>query len=236
MKRRKIVRTLLCLFIGVLLGITSYYIALIKLSAYYDGDHTKFNNNDVINVIFVNEKYKILDYIDEKDVTILMLPIVFLFLGMILSSDYLFLPQKYYCFIGSRNGTYRKLLSYIYGTPIINSLVYSLSYIIAIYSCAEHKVDNHIFTMIPVYSLFLLIISRLSFIVHQKYNGGIAMIIGMLCIVMFYMADMYIERFHILLYDNSVHWFYNIMTLAIIILVLINSEKFIIKRRTVYVT
>ena len=68
MKRRKIVRTLLCLFIGVLLGITSYYIALIKLSAYYDGDHTKFNNNDVINVIFVNEKYKILDYIDEKDV------------------------------------------------------------------------------------------------------------------------------------------------------------------------
>lgn len=227
---------LLSIVLGILIGITSYQISYKKLLIYYDYNKSNFTSEDVINQIFINNRFRAIEYLDETDITILMIPITFLIIGFILSAEFLHKPKSYYCFIGARSHNYFDMRKHIYGNQMITALFYSCSYFVSIYfMCRSVSIMFKAIGMSATYFLLILFVSRISFLICEKYNGAAALIFGMILILILYLIDMYIEGIHIVLYDSKNFSVYNIVTLIALIGIIILIEKKVIKRRLMYV-
>lgn len=235
-KKRRILPVISALVGGSIMGVTSYYIAFRKIARYYDNDNSQFSVADVMNVVFINKNYKSIDYMDETDVTMLMIPITFLFIGFILCCGFLLKPKKYYCFIASRTENYDKMCRYIHGMPWINSVIYSVSYITAInIACKDLKLIVGTAEMMIIYTLVIILLSQTAFLFHETLNNSAAVIAGLIMIWIVYLSDMYIKPFHLVLYDDESCLAFNIITLTVIVILLEIVEKYTNGRRSFYV-
>lgn len=222
--------------IGFALGRVSSIIADLKLNIYYDNYKTKFGITDVINVIFISRDLRTIDYLDEKDISLLLIPVVFLMIGMVACSTFLSYSKKYYCFIGARAGSYKELRRIVYGNPAIISLFYTFSYVLSIKGVFnEPDVIPKILGQAGTYLLVFILTAYLSFSVYERYNGGIAVIFEMIFLLVMYLIDMNTDRVHLILYDEKNYCVYNAVTLALLIAASVAAVKRFGIRRDFYV-
>ena len=145
MVKRNIVSHIMAIIVGCLIGEASYNIALNNLLKYYDNNESGFN--DILNVLFINTDYKAIEYMDEQNIMMLMIPITFLFIGLLLSCEFLTKPKKYYSMIAARTNSYKEMCHIIYGEPFFKIIFYTAAYSLIITTHCGHK-DNYIDIML----------------------------------------------------------------------------------------
>ncbi len=239
MKGQKILFSFFSLILGFTMAISSYMMSVEKLNIYYDKPLSAI---DILNTIFVSKNYKTLDYLDEKNVMLLLMPISFLFIGFIIGAlSFLSKPKEYNCFICSRCNTFSQAIQIIYGKPIINIVLYSVSYftiLIAeiIVNCNYNK--NMMLTLIGLCIskiLILVLCTKIIFIVFQIYQSSIAVVSGLITIIIFYLVNMALTEINLVLFNGNHYCIENIFVSTILIVVVRIIEQFINNRRRFYV-
>ena len=236
MVKRNIVSYIMAAIWGVLIGETSYNIVLNNLINYYDNDKSKFDNNDILNLLFINTDYKAIEYMDEQNIMMLMIPITFLFIGLLLSCEFLAKPKNYYSMIAGRTSSYKEMCRIIYGKPFFKIILYAVSYAsIIIMHCNQENNYIDIILMTIVYILFIILLSRIAFFICKVSNSGFAIVISLVILMFVYLFDMYIPCFSIVLYNTYNHSIIDVFTLIIFIIVINIIDICISKERGLYV-
>ncbi len=222
--------------IGGIIGEISFCMASSTLMKYYDNDISRFDNNDILNLIFINNDYKTIEYIDEQNIMILMIPITFLFVGLLLSCEFLSKPKKYYSMIACRTENYKELYQIIYGKPLCKIIFYVLSYslVIAI-QCKQKNNYIDIFTMTVVYIIFIYFLSRIAFLIYKSGNSGFAIMSSLIILMFVYLFDMHIPNLDIVLYNTYNYSTTDIITLIILMLAVTVTDICISRKRGLYV-
>lgn len=233
---RKIGRIIECLAAGFLLGKGSVHIAYLKLNGFYDNDSSRITGKAVLNIIFINKNYEILDYLDVTDVTTLMIPITFLMLGLIIVADYLRIPQGFFEFLAARTDNITRLQKLVYRNTVQYIVLYVLSYVSAIGICSGTFFDLSVLSMIVVYALALILISRLCLIFYMNSSGAAAIVCAMVVALLLYLTDIYIRPAHLVLYDPANNQLYDIATLILGVTVTNIADQILVMGRSIYVT
>lgn len=233
--KKIISRAAWCLAAGILLGEGSVHIAYLKLAEFYDNTISKITGSAVLNIVFVNKNYKILDYLDITDITVLMLPVMFLIFGLIMTADYLRIPPKIVCFLAGRTGNIIRLKRFIYGNTTKYIVLYVISYVFTIGICSGLISDLSVMSMSIVYILALVLVSKICLIIYISSNGGVAVIYAAIIILLMYLIDIYINSAHIVLYETGRYQLKNIITLLSGLFLINITNRILIKRRDIYV-
>lgn len=171
------------LLLGILLGLISYYIGLNKMAMYTSTTKTIVNREDLLRQIFVVTDFKIYPYMDAKDNTILMLPILF-YLGGIFLGVFSFLSKKknYFQFVVSRCDNRGQLRKIVVGPGNKMSILYTVSYIITLFLLSyrenvdfissDSKINVILLFLFLITTLFLLqVFIEIGYIIYLKKDN-----------------------------------------------------------------
>lgn len=242
MKYRKILNSMLITFLGVVISLSSYIISLIKVKNYYENDYSMFQSIDIINTIFISKNYKAIDYLDNKDVMLLLIPISFLFIGFIIGAmSFLSKPKEYNCFVCARAKTYSKSMKFIYGKPIVRILIYSISYfltLILIFS-KNYGFETNIFVNLCSLCisriLIIMFTIRLSFVIFKSFQSSTAVVCGLITIILLYLLNMSLTEINLVLFNPNIYSVLNIPIILCLIIITKVIERIINHRRNFYV-
>lgn len=210
-------RYLCCLsaVFGMLLAFSSYIQAEKYLFKYFDYDINRYTGKDVLNVIFISDYIKRLEYLDEKNI-MLFLPIIsFSFIGLILGSSYLLVSDKYKCYLASRCRNSKILDSVIINKPVYVISAYVISFMICIYMKNGFNISGCILNSLS-YIIMLDTIVSISYAVLKKYNSAVSVVSGFVIICLIYMIDTFSQNIHLILYSDINAQVYSVITFTIL--------------------
>ena len=242
MKYRKVLNFIFIAFLGVIISLSSYFISFVKVKNYYENDYNMFKSIDILNTIFISKNYKAIDYLDNKDIMLLLIPISFLLVGFIIGSmSFLSKPKEYNCFVCSRAKTYDKSMKFIYGKPIVRILIYSISYFITLLFIFsenygfEKDIFIYLFSLCISRILIIMFIVRLSFVIFESCQSSTAVVCGLITIILLYLLNMSLTGINLVLFDPKVYSVLNIPVIICLIIITKVIERIINHRRNFYV-
>jgi len=202
MKLRRMILLIISVTAGVFLSLLSCLQAERCLFSYYEGDEDKYSGIDLLNTIFISDNIKATEYLDDKNIMLLLPIITFVFAGFLIGCSFVIFSDRYKYFIASRCRNSYILDRIILDHPLPVITVYVLSFMIPIMVKYGTSYLSDCSGMALSHILFLDTTVNISYFIHKRFNSTAAVVSGLIIICLVYMADMYSTGIHLILYSQ----------------------------------
>lgn len=223
-------RCLIGIILGYIVGSMTYFNTLKwmkNMSAATGGIHS-YQISDFWNVSFITAQFEKYDYFRKENIELFIMPMMFLTIGICLSSYTFFLKQKSYSiFVAARCENEKELKKSLKEWHICSLAVYVLTFLISYhvtaYLDAPFLFRKNIVWIMLFFGIsrlmILLVLEHIVFIVWNTNGEGYAFLTGMVTIVGLFLLDMLLPFIHIVLFYPQKYFIDSILFCAVIFLV-----------------